>query len=85
MAYIDYKVTNWVRVHFPEKANMKLVIDDLKNHRQLPSEGFDEDVTYETMYNTEKYLDPSENDGDSTIEVYNNNGKIIWENGKSNI
>jgi len=60
---------------------MEDVVDDLRACRQLPSEGFDADVEYEGLTDTEEYITPSENGRCSTIEVYVNNGELIWKNG----
>ena len=79
---IDYKVTSWVRAHIDDKSNINKIVDDLKNHKYLPSDGLDIDTGYEALFDTEEYITPSENGGCSTIEVYDKDGNLIWQNGQ---
>jgi hypothetical protein len=78
--YIDIKVTVWNRLHFADESNMAGIADLIKE------EGLDEVIDdklgflqSETLYDTEEKLKPSGNDGQATIEVYEN-GKEIWNN-----
>jgi len=79
--FVDIKVTVWNRVHFSDEANMQEVTDLIKqgNIESI----FDEDLgseEKETLFDTEEYLSVEENDGCSTIEVYEDH-KIIYKNG----
>lgn len=79
--FVDIKVTVWNRVHFSDEANMQEVTDLIKqgNIESIFDEnlGFEEE---ETLFDTEGYLSVEENDGCSTIEVYEDS-KIIYKNG----
>jgi len=78
MAYLDYKMEVWGRITFPEDK-LDEVIDDIKNHRILPSDGIIEGE-FEILYDTETYLDKEDNDDQPTIEVHNESGELIYTN-----
>lgn len=78
--YIDVKMTVWHRFHFTEEANMKGLVDLIKENgldevidNQL---GF---VETESLFDTEERMNPADNDGEATIEVYEGNNEI-WTN-----
>lgn len=83
MKYIDYKTTVWQRIYFNNDTDMQKIIKLLEQN-YIPNELCDEDLGFkevETMYDTEEFIRPIENDGQSTIEVYEDNGfKMIWDN-----
>jgi len=79
--YVDTKVTIWQRNYFEEDADMNLVVDALKSGKtiiEICDESFSEDedaIKYgflmcETLDVTEIAMDPEDNDGFHTIEVY---------------
>lgn len=79
--YIDYKVTIWKRIHFNENTDPKKVIQALEEGGL--DDVFDEELGFveqEILYETEEEMIPEENDGCSTIEVYEDS-KIIYKNG----
>ena len=85
---LHYKCTMWCKLIFSDETNKKDLIQKL-NEGYLPSEiGFDDDINSEWMIidDTEEYITPSENDGQPTIEVYQNVKDIeswqecIWDN-----
>ena len=82
---IDYKVTLWKRIHFNENIDSKKVIQILEEERL--EDVFDEELGFveqEILYDTEEEMTSEENDGYSTIEVYENNNPVddlIWSNG----
>lgn len=83
--YIDYKVTIWKRIHFNENTDPKKVIQALEEGGL--DDVFDEELGFveqEILYETEEKMIPEENDGCSTIEVYEDS-KIIYEDGKYQI
>ncbi len=83
--YIDYKVTIWKRIHFNENTDPKKVIQALEEGGL--GDVFDEELGFvevEILYETEERMIPEENDGCSTIEVYEDS-KIIYEDGKYQI
>lgn len=78
--FVDIKVTVWNRVHFSDEANMQEVTDLIKqgNIESI----FDEELGFveqEILYETEEKMIPEENDGCSTIEVFEDY-KIIYKN-----
>jgi len=90
--YLDYKATIWFRIPIESKQALETIVKRLSNG-ELPSdlynyENSDEDLEQcEPLYDTEKFISPNENDGQSTIEVYDfkkiNNCTqpiIIWDN-----
>lgn len=84
--YVDYKVTLWKRIHFNENTDPKKVIQALEEGGL--DDVFDEELGFveqEILYDTEEEVTPEENEGCSTIEVYENNNPVddlIWGNGK---
>lgn len=84
--YIDYKMTCWKRAYFGEDTDVEKVLEILK------TEGLDyvldEELGFteqEDIPGIEVDLDPEDNDGYPTIEVYENNNPVdnlIWSNGK---
>jgi hypothetical protein len=78
--YIDIKVTVWNRLHFIEQSNMKSIADLIQQEGLY--EVIDEKLGFaesETLYDTEEKLEPGDNDGQPTIEVYED-GKEVWNN-----
>ncbi len=78
--YIEIKVIVWNRLHFDRYANMQGIADLVKENGI--AEVMDEKLGFvesETLYDTEQRLAPAENNGEATIEVYEN-GKKIWTN-----
>jgi hypothetical protein len=79
--YIDYKVTIWCRLSFNDDIDMTEIIEKLKQNT-LPSElsyEFLDSVEYGNLVDTEELMSVQENDGQSTIEVYEGE-KMIWDN-----
>ena len=86
--YVDYKITTWNRVHFSDDADPKKII------KTIQEEGidyiFDEDLGFieqETLFEVDEEMTVEENNGFSTIEVYENSNPVngyglIWSNGK---
>lgn len=87
--YIDYKQTIWRRAHFKDDADMQKVIQELENTGDVECI-FDEDLGFEedeVLYDTSENINPNENYGESTIEVYQQNEyetinfqELIWDN-----
>lgn len=80
--YIDYKCTVWFRVPFEDKDKEK-VLEELQSG-SLPTEIVNSDGLYlhlneELIPETFETISVNENEGFSTIEVYENN-KLIWDN-----
>jgi len=83
MAFIDYKIKMWNRIHFSDAADIEKLkqilikdqypIDDLVDEES----GFTE---LENLFETEEYITPDVNEKNATIELYDDNGKLIWSN-----
>lgn len=77
--YVDYKVEIWRRALFTEDADMKKISEIAKEDiEDIFDEtlGFIEDTF---LYETEFHIPTDRNDGQSTIEVYQDDTNI-WEN-----
>jgi len=83
--YIDYKCTIWQRLYFRDTADVNLLIKELENG-SYPSDLCDEEYGFnelDMMFDTEEFILPIENDGQSTIEIYEETekfSKCIWDN-----
>lgn len=73
--YKDIKVTLWNREHFEieaedfEEAKKIMLLDD-----------YDNVLESEMLYDTMELMSVLENNGDSTIEIYDEYNNIIWTN-----
>lgn len=77
--YLDYKCTVWRRIHIPnDKNNKKYIIEKLKQG----IEPLFQDADYETLYDTSEDMTVEENGGSSTIELFNDDGELIFKNGE---
>jgi len=78
--YVDFKVTTWCRAYLEEDVDLDQVVEALKS-----GEGsnylFAEELAYEweNLCDTEVSITPEQNNGDATIEVYEDD-KTIWDN-----
>ena len=78
--YLDYKCTVWKRIHIPDDNNNKeYILDKLKEG----VEPLFTDAEYETLLDTSEDMTVEDNDGFSTIELYDEDHEIIFKNGKS--
>lgn len=78
--YIDVKVTAWKRYYFDEASYMPGIVDLIKENGL--EEVLDEQLGLlesEILSDTEKKLNPSHNETEATIEVYENAVRI-WNN-----
>ena len=81
---IDEKPTIWARNKLSieaktEEEAVQKAVEMVKNGDL--DDGFDDDVLdeYEMMYDTSERLDPKENNGEATIEIWCDNG-MKWDN-----
>lgn len=87
MAYIDYKVSIWRRVQVKDEvANDPKALQELMNklNKGLTG-GIDIDDALEVdndkiLLDTEEYLSTEENDNQSTVELYDDNGNVLATN-----
>ena len=74
---IEYKVSSWRRIEFENKEEYDKAVA-LINSGECPETIEDYTDNY-SIYNTDEYLSPEDNDNQSTIEGYCN-GELIWSN-----
>lgn len=82
--YIDYKTTIWQRIHLDDsltKEQILKILDEDKNTQNI-GELYDQcnGTENEILYDTEEFITPKDNDGCNTIEFYDNNQNVIWNN-----
>lgn len=79
--YIDIKVTIWGRLHFKDDTDLNKLIELLKQGNTT-NDLCDEELgfsNYEMLYDTEEELSLEENNGNPTIEVFDE-GTLLWTN-----
>ena len=69
--FLDQKVTTWMRTEFEVKAND--LNEAVKIAKQMYDDGDLENVSWEEIMDTKEVLQPSDNGGQSTAEIYNMN------------
>ena len=69
--FLDQKVTTWMRTEFEVEAN------DLNEAVKIAKEKFHrgdiDEIAWHEIDGTKEVLQPSENDGETTAEIYNMN------------
>jgi hypothetical protein len=83
MAHVDFKITTWERVSVPDDQ-LESIIEQIKSGEITNSSDLIcecEDATFEgTIDDTQEQMTPSENDGQCTIDVFNDSGDSIFNN-----
>jgi D-mannonate dehydratase len=69
--FLDQKVTTWMRTDFEVKAND--LNEAVKIAKQMYEDGDLEQIGWEEIMDTKEVLQPSDNGGESTAEIYNMN------------
>ena len=69
--FLDQKVTTWMRTDFEVKANN--LNEAVKIAKQMYEDGDLEQIRWEEIMDTKEVLQPSDNGGESTAEIYNMN------------
>ena len=69
--FLDQKVTTWMRTEFEVKAND--LNEAVKIAKQMYDDGDLENVSWQEIMDTKEVLQPSDNGGESTAEIYNMN------------
>lgn len=71
--FLDQKVTTWMRTEFEVDAN------DLNEAVKIVKEKFHrgdlDEIGWQEIMDTKEVLQPSDNGGESTAEIYNMNGR----------
>lgn len=84
--YVDEKVTIWNRIHIDDRdISKEEVIKIISKDGTNGLWEVDLDPQIESVSETETVLYPEDNNGFSTLELYNDEDEIIWENGKGNL
>jgi hypothetical protein len=69
--FLDQKITTWMRTEFEVKAN------DLNEAVKIAKEMYDrgdlDDIGWQEIDGTKEILQPKDNGGESTAEIYNMN------------
>lgn len=75
--FLDQKVTTWMRTEFEVKAND--LNEAVKIAKQMYDRGDLEDIAWQEIDNTKEVLQPKDNGGESTAEIYNmeKNGDVL--------
>jgi len=69
--FLDQKVTTWMRTEFEVKAND--LNEAVKIAKQMYEDGDLEQISWEEIMDTKEVLQPKDNGGESTAEIYNMN------------
>ena len=69
--FLDQKVTTWMRTEFEVKAND--LNEAVKIAKEMYNRGDLEDIGWQEIMDTKEVLQPSDNGGESTAEIYNMN------------
>lgn len=80
--YLDVKVKIWQRIQISdETATKKDVIKTLKEGSHYDLWDSFEVISCEDISETEEVITPSENEDHSTLELYGDDGILLWGNG----
>lgn len=85
--HIDFKISTWERVEIPSELEQE-VLEAIKTGKITSTSDLVDkySLDWDKMEETDEQLIPADNDGQSTIEVFQNKGdsKAIWMNGNEN-
>ena len=75
--FLDQKVTTWMRTEF--EGNASDLNEAIKIAKEKLSRGDIEDIEWEEVMDTKEVLQPEDNDGESTAELYymNDRGDVM--------
>lgn len=79
--YVDEKVTVWRRMWYASDEDLtnEQIIAAHQNEEFTDSNMFDSEILLET----EECMTPEDNGGQSTFEVFNEAGELVWANATS--
>lgn len=78
--YLDRKITVWVREVHTIQSESKEAADKEMKERFLENMCVDTFDEQEYMYDTEEYIEPGENGGAATAELYDGNNNFLLSN-----
>lgn len=77
MPYVDMKYTIWERQFFESDTDINDVIEEYKTRGY-----FSHDINYtELLWDTQEDMSLKENQGNPTVEFYDDNNELIFKNG----
>jgi hypothetical protein len=81
----DFKITTWERVTVPEVHEEKILEGIKKGEITSANDIFNilNEADYTIIPEVEEQMTVEENGGSSTIEVMNDDGDLVWGNGKN--
>lgn len=82
---INQKIVVWQELTFSVDAKNKKEANKLAKEVTTNYDSCDRgnvDINYKMIYETEHIMEPKENEGYSTTELYCENNKLIYKNGK---
>lgn len=88
MPYIDVKITTYERYNMDKYCDINSIIEKIKTDVNFyPPEISEEDgfINCEKIDEVDEYMTVEDNDGFATIEIYNDEGEVIYHNGKKEI
>lgn len=74
--YIDQKYTAWKRYYFPDNIE----VTEFEDEEQVNNFINENMISCENVDDTECDMGLDENSYEPTIEVYNDDGDLIWDN-----
>lgn len=86
MAHLAYKAEIWVQIDIDSDTDLSEIVEKIKNNTNpydAVSEVENSVPNTEFLLETEEYLSIEYNDGQSTIELYDNDGNLIYQNGSN--
>jgi hypothetical protein len=80
--YKDEKNTIWLRLKFSiEAESYEQALGKINQIEKDPSESYENEIGYEYLYETLEGIDPEDNGGESTCEIYSeDDDKLIYTN-----
>ena len=84
--YIDFKITTWERIHIEDESLKDKIVAALKSGEIASADDvfkFDKVEDTETLYETKSQMTVEENGGFSTIEAYDDEVTLLYQNGIS--
>jgi hypothetical protein len=79
---IHFKKTTWEEIKLPSEFTKEDVIEFLESKSVEEAELEYLQYGHQDLLETDEMLDPYENEGMPTIELLDDKGKRIWDNGR---
>ena len=84
--YIDFKITTWERIRIKDESLKDEIVAALKSGEITSADDvfeLDNDAYKEDLYYVEEQMTVEDNDGFSTIEAYDDECNLLYQNGIS--